>query len=343
MNHPAYTSESAPPARRRAAGIRAAAANAPAQPSGDPNEVLAHPERPEITVTFEYVTPEVAKHYLTKSPDWQRNESDLTTDAYVEDMLDSDWWFTGDPMRFTAEGEFFDGQHRANAIVTSGKAQWVLVVRGLPQETMRVLDTGYQRKFTNYLSTQKIANIQHVAGVTGKILDWRRGNYAHPDVARVPSARYLRAKKAPQKLINTFEELRGEIISAVSEGNYIRGRLPHTAPSTTFAFAHLYLKRLDAFKCAQFFDELTGKVAQASADTTYPIRALEKALTSRAGEKGVASYHHLGWIFLAWNEWLDEQPLSRDRFRAVRKPQWRSLVIPTDPHADSRPEGWVVL
>jgi hypothetical protein len=52
--------------------------------------VLLHPELPGVTVRFEYVTKTVADHYLTKLPDWQRLESEKTTDEYVEDMDDDD-------------------------------------------------------------------------------------------------------------------------------------------------------------------------------------------------------------------------------------------------------------
>lgn len=348
MTRPAYSTETKRETPSPAKHIRAVAAaktvkKTSTKIAGASTEMLVHPESPDVEVTIEYVTPEVAKHFLTKLPDWQRNESLPTIDEYTDDMIDEDWMFTGDPMRFTGDDEFFDGQHRAQSIVASGKPQWVVIVRGLPREVMRVLDTGYQRKFTNYLSTRKVPNIQSVSNLTAKILDWRRGNYAHPTIARVPGARYINAKKSHQKLIHTFHEMEDEIINAVREGNYIRGKFPRSAPSTVYSFAHLYLNRLDVYKCAQFFDELTGKVAQASTDTTYPIRALEKTLTSRAGEKGLASYTYLGWVFRAWDEWLAEQPLSRDQFRNIKKPRWNSLVIPTDPNAASRPEGWEPL
>jgi hypothetical protein len=316
---------------------------APAGPDQQVVEVLRHPALPQVTVQFEYVTPTVAQSYLDKLPDWQREESGKTTDEYSEDMLDHDWLFTGDTIKFTDEGDFFDGQHRAQAIVTSGQAQYLLVVRGLDRAAMRVLDTGYQRRFTNYLSTQKVPYLQDVANVTGKVLDWRRGNYAHPSVARLPSARHLNAKKSHQKLIHTFEGMRDEIVTAVIRGGQIRRNFPGSAPTAVFAFTYLYLCRLDPYRCETFFDELTGKVAAGSTDPSYPIRALEKTLTSRAGERGIPGYTWTTWIFRAWNEWLAGQLLSRDSFRNIKKPRWDWLIVPTDPAADTRPEGWQPL
>jgi hypothetical protein len=306
-------------------------------------QVLQHPELPGVTVEFQLVTPQIAEAYLKAMPEWQRNESEKTTDEYAEDMDDGDWLFTGDSIKFTAEGEFFDGQHRAQAIYTSGNAQWMLVVRGLDRSAMRVLDTGYQRRFTNYLTTQQVSYVQDVASLTGKVLDWRRGNYADPGVGRQPNARYLNAKKSHQKLIHTFESMRNEIITAVFRGGQIRRAFPGSAPAAVFAFAYLYLGRLDPYKREVFFDELSGKIAAGSTSPTYPIRALEKTLITRSQERGIPSYTWLNWMFRTWNEWLLEQPLSRDSFRSVRRPRWDKLTIPIDPHADTREEGWQPL
>jgi hypothetical protein len=354
MSQPAYTTESPSPsmtAAERARAVRAAKSKAsPGDAAGRPAagpvqqvvQVLQHPELPQVTVEFQKVTPEIAKAYLEKMPPWQRLESEKTTDEYSDDMLDDDWLFTGDSIKFTDEGEFFDGQHRAQAIYTSGQPQIMLVVRGLDRSAMRVLDTGYQRRFTNYLSTQNVSYVQDVANLTGKVLDWRRGNFAHPSVARQPNARHLNAKKSHQKLIHTFESMRDEIITAVVRGGQIRRGFPGSAPVAVFAFAYLYLGRLDPYKREEFFEELAGKTMR-SADATYPIRALEKTLTARSQEKGIPSYTWLNWMFRTWDEWLAEQPLSRDSFRNIRKPRWDWLTIPTDPHADTREEGWQPL
>lgn len=361
MTQPAYTSETPPVDRNQRIALvkaargsqdakkapgRAGAKRTPATvvPSAQQAvQVLHHPELPGVTVQFEKVTPAAAAYYLGKVPDWQRNESDKTVDEYVEDMEDDDWLFSGDTLKFTDTDDMFDGQHRLTAIERSGKPQIVLVVRGLDKAVMRVLDTGYQRRFTNYLSTQKVPYINSVGNVTGRVLDWRRGNYAHPSVARMPSARYLNAKKSHQKLIHTFEGMRDEIITAVKRGQQIRAEFPRSAPDTVFAFAFLYLNRLDPFLCAQFFDELTGKIARRSDDATYPIRSLEKTLTARAGEKGIPSYAYLNWIFRAFSHWLLDEPLSKDQYRNIKRPKWDTLAIPVDPHEAERPEGWTVL
>jgi hypothetical protein len=311
-----------------------------ALPALKPVEVLQHPEHPHITLQIELITPSVAERYLQLIPDWQRNESETTTDQYVDDMIDDDWWFTGDPIKFTKNNELLDGRHRCTAIVTSGKPQYVPVVRGLDAQVMRVLDTGYQRRFSNYLSTQKIPLIQVVSTITGKILDWQRGNYADPSIARIPQSRHLNAKKSHQKLIHVFESMRDEIISAAREGKRIRTHFPGSAPDTTFGFAYLMLNRLDPYRAAEFFRQLTEAPGN---DPTYPIRALEKQLTIRANEKGIPAYTWLSWIFLAWNEWLNDQSLSRERLRNIRRPRWNLLPMPDDPNHEAREEGWEPL
>jgi hypothetical protein len=343
MSKPAYSTETPRDAAKPAAPLRPtpAAARRPLVPNSRPVEILEHPDLPGVSVQFEMVTPTLAEHYLQKVPDWQRHESEKTTDEYADDMIDGDWMFTGDALRFTDHDELFDGRHRCQAIVTSGEEQRLLVIRGLDRKTMRVLDTGYQRRFTNYLSTQKVPYINSVSNLTGKILDWRRGNYAHPGVARMPGARYINAKKSHQKLIHTFEDLRDEILTAVKRGQAIRNQFPGSAPDTVFGFAYLYLGRLDPYKREEFFTELLQQAR--STDPTYPIRALEKTLTGRSGERGIGSYMWLSWIFRTWNHWLREEPLSKEQFRNIRRPRWDYLAIPEDPDQLDRPEGWNAL
>lgn len=308
------------------------------------SQVLRHPDYPHIFATYVHITPDLADFWKTAClPDWQRNESDKTTDEYTEDMSDGDWLFTAAPYRFTRENKLMDGQHRASSIAESGVPQTELVVWGLDRDAMRVIDTGYQRRFTNYLSTQGVPYVSSVANVTGRILDWQRGNYATPAVARQSVARHLNAKRSHQKLIHVFEAHREEIIHSVKRGKAIRSEFPGSAPDTVFAFAYLYLNRLDPFKCAEFFDELTGKIPQKQTDATYAIRALEKTLTSRSGEEGIRDYHWLSWMFRTWNHSLDGQPLSRDQFRKLKKPRFDLLAMPDDPNEEKREQGWVAL
>ena len=60
---------------------------------------------------------------------------------------------------------------RAEGLVATRREAQTIFYRLNDPAAMRVLDTGYQRRFTNYLSTQKVPYVQDVSNLTGKVLD----------------------------------------------------------------------------------------------------------------------------------------------------------------------------
>lgn len=59
-----------------------------------------------------------------------------------KDMLNGRFRYDGSPIRFDANGNILDGQHRLWAIWHSGLAQKINIVYNLPKETLETIDTG---------------------------------------------------------------------------------------------------------------------------------------------------------------------------------------------------------
>ena len=103
------------------------------------------------TTTWELVTPEIAQKFI-ESMGPNRRVVQKHVDYLAQAMKNGEWVESaGDPVRFNEQGELIDGQHRLWAIIETGMSFHFNIVRGLPIESMAVLDTGRSRSLRNFL------------------------------------------------------------------------------------------------------------------------------------------------------------------------------------------------
>lgn len=104
----------------------------------------------EIETRWVLVTPEIAKLYLVANTE-NRNQRLKHIDRLVSDMTEDRFLITHQGIAFDENGEMIDGQHRCEAIIESGKNQWMLVTTGLPSEAKRVIDGGAKRAAHDFM------------------------------------------------------------------------------------------------------------------------------------------------------------------------------------------------
>lgn len=355
MSQPVYTSSSAEAVRAVAAARPAAtrparkAAAAPAIASAPtPAMILTDPRLPGVEIGLELITPDLADHYLSKLPTAQsmikqRSQSSKTVDRYSGDMAAEAWPFTGDPIRFNTLGELIDGQHRLQAVSKAGTSEMMIVIRGLEPETFIVFDTGRARSFTDALRSMGISNVSMVAGVTRRVFHWRRGNFGVDRVGRVPNAQFLGVPASASGLLETFAELRTEIIAASRRGGSFKaaGFANKTAAPAVVAFVYMLFSRIDRDRCEGFFHELQFGPAQNG--PSYPIFVLRDRLHKKLPDH-VAALPDWVWIhffFHTWNKWIQAE--SMGTLKTPPSSSYSYLAKPIDPHAADRPEGWEPL
>jgi hypothetical protein len=309
--------------------------------------VLTDDRLPGVEIQLELITPELAEHYLSKRPTGasdikQRNISDKLVDRYADDMLNENWPFTGDPVRFNTLGELVDGQHRLRAMAQAGLTEMVIVIRGLTPDTFSVFDTGRPRSFTDLLASKGVSNVSMVAGVTRRVFYWRRGNYGVANIGRVPNPPFLGMPASPSMLLETFNAFKPEIQAASRRGAGLRAQFaPKTAAPAVIAFAYLVFSRLDLDRCEGFFHELQFGPAQVGPE--YPIFVLRERLKRHLSpaESAAPDWVWLHFFFDTWNKWY--QGKSMGSLRTPPKANYTHVARPIDPHAAERPEGWEPL
>jgi len=95
--------------------------------------------------TWVLMTPEAAQKSLDKYNRHNRPAKPTTVAAYTADMRGRRWLFTPEPLIYLLNEELSNGQHRLLAVIDSGCAVFFAVVRGAPNNIMRVIDTGTPR------------------------------------------------------------------------------------------------------------------------------------------------------------------------------------------------------
>lgn len=101
---------------------------------------------------IEMVTPVKAEFWLKNHHDLKdRPLSKHRLEAHVEHIINGKWVFNGESIKFGADGQLYDGQHRLASICRTGVTLPLLVVKGLPPEARATLDTHRPRSASDTL------------------------------------------------------------------------------------------------------------------------------------------------------------------------------------------------
>lgn len=100
---------------------------------------------------WEMITPSKASAYLDRN-EKNRKIGDVNVKQLARDMKDGNYLITGDTIKIDRSGRLIDGQHRLSAIVLSGVAQQMLVVRELDPMVQTVIDAQKRRSAADALT-----------------------------------------------------------------------------------------------------------------------------------------------------------------------------------------------
>lgn len=100
---------------------------------------------------IETITPAIATALIAANP-LNRPLSQRAVNKFARDMAAGDWRLNGESVIVTRKGAFIDGLHRMHAVVKSGVAVEMLVVRGVADDVVPTIDTGRSRSYGDVLA-----------------------------------------------------------------------------------------------------------------------------------------------------------------------------------------------
>lgn len=98
------------------------------------------------SVAIENVTPALAKSYLGVSDPEGRRRSQTHVEKLARQMVAGRFYVTSHGIGFSHEGVLIDGHHRLQAVMKSGVAVELVVVRGLDPLAKGVIDTDHRAR-----------------------------------------------------------------------------------------------------------------------------------------------------------------------------------------------------
>lgn len=259
---------------------------------------------PDVRVSIERITPEVAEKMLTTNVK-NRNIKSAPLETVKEVIANNEWSLNGETIIFDKSGKLADGQHRLMSCVKTGKSIDVIVIRGVEEDAQDTIDTGTRRQLSDYVKIDGYKNNTVVATI-GKML------MRKDDMGICPTLFDNNKTKHSVKAMRRFiRECHDERIEPLIP--YVRA----VTDRYKFVPAHMLSALLDEFRKAgdedfnEFMAQLTGKSA-----ACMPVRLLQAKLREHAdgnsGGKGKFKNSKLAAYFIkAWNAYLRGDVMKR--------------------------------
>lgn len=130
-----------------------------------------------VTAEVVSVNPQMAALWLQNNHDNYRKLDDRRVTLYAADMSQHNWALNGEAIIFSANGTLLDGQHRLHAVIRSGVAVLLLVVRGVETDAMHI-DRGMSRSVSQWLRHRNIKNAALIASMSRYCLAHEHGKWS---------------------------------------------------------------------------------------------------------------------------------------------------------------------
>lgn len=255
------------------------------------NNFVKNPKRVSIS-------PKEAKELL-KMNTKNRNVKDRHVAWLSAQMQQELWVYTGQRIPVSITGILLDAQHTLLAIIDSGTTQDFIVVCGLLEKSITVIDTGAARTAGDVLEMNGIEHATAQASIAKKVLLYNSG--LGTSVAKGCSKR---SKKVLITNAMILEAVMNDkrYLEAAKEAALCYRNFNLLRPSI-FGFCFYVFTGVDRFKALQFFKDLsTGEGIQSGT----PAFTLRNKLIKTANQALQPTREaKLFWLFSAWRKYLD--------------------------------------
>lgn len=274
-----------------------------------------------VTVAIERVTPEIAKGLLKNAP-YQRKISQTTVEFYARMMTEGLWHFTGEAIMVDWDGNNANGRHRLLAIISSGRAQNLVVVRGIDPDSFDAMDQGKSRTFGDTLTRAGFKNADAVSSTVNILrrLDTSTMSFKKGFYTRMSREEMLIFASARADRLN----------NAVSQGR--SQRLCSAGILGSFFYLVNYI---DTSRAEEYFD---GLKSGANLDEDSPILRARNALIEMRGLTANGAdisdiFPLLAW---SWNKFY-----TSERVKSIRIPKCPPLLAGMPSVNSERFKGWI--
>lgn len=239
------------------------------------------------------ITPAIASEWLTSRTTARprRNLSKATVARYARDMVRNKWIFTGEGLKFDADGQLLDGQHRLNAIVESDTTQQMLTITGLPADSHEGMDSGKARSPGDVLALNGHQEGRTLAAVARLALSVD----ISPHIARNARSWTTQEIKSRAERDPRMEQIVTEVLPELPPS------LWQLTSRTIVGYVFYRFEQINPEAAIEFMHSL-GTLAHLPEGS--PILALHRRLTSLGGGRPYTrQWEAIAYFFMTWNAW----------------------------------------
>ncbi len=244
----------------------------------------------KYTASFIFVTVELAKRWLTKN-DKNRKLNKALIQRYLRDMDGGNWEFTGEAVKFAADGKLLDGQHRLTALMQHGQPVLMLVVRGLTSEAQNVMDTGRKRSAADMFTIAGKDHAVLLASTSRLVLGYLGGNITTSNSQTIgqPSNSMIRDIAVTDPMVTW----------AAQVSSRVQGNIP--ANPAAIGFAAWLMGRVDTADVVRYLDSIAEMRTEGIGDPRFTL--LKRLNIAKTQRERLTSVEQAFYIVRAWNAW----------------------------------------
>lgn len=259
-------------------------------------------KRSNLSVDLVYVTPDVAKNYLSYNTK-NRKESLRNVKFLSEQMEKGLFLENGESIVFDNNNNLTDGQHRLMAIIKSGKSYHIPIVRGVKSNAMATYDTGKNRSSADVLGLNGYKNSSILSSLVKAIYKYE------VKLSKCSATNgYNRTETLTNQQILDFSKENNdwmqEIIKNISS-IYKRSTVKFLGVSSLSFITYTIGGKNPNKDVYDFIKNICGLSRTEQTATSY---IFNKLYNSKINKEPLNFYWTLGMCVKAWNYYIDGNP-----------------------------------
>lgn len=250
-----------------------------------------------ITYDRVTVTPSLAKQWLSKNAENNRQPKKSKIPAYARDMLSGHWNSdTGETIKFDEDGVLVDGQNRLYAVIQAGVAIDFDVARGLPRTAMQVIDSGAARNGMDVLKIAGATDRARSAAIVRWVILWDHKAFTGNGPILAPTN---------TEILERYRAEAGPFDAAAKRATDCQNR--GLGAGTPAGVAHFLFSRIDVEQTHQFFDQY---ISGANLPDRSSVLALRNKM-ARIRIDRLSRAEQLALFIRSWNAFREGRTLDR--------------------------------
>lgn len=262
-------------------------------------EALAHDNILSLTkpsASYVLVDPETARRWL-KGNQVNRSIRVAKINQFASDMTNGRWNFSNDAICFAPDGTLLNGQHRLHAIIKSGVAMSILIIRNMPPESMTTMDIGSKRTAADALGWDGEKNRHLLAAAAKLAIVYRDGRIYKDSKVQAVSPGEIRS------FIDTHPQLRRSVDRVPS----IKTKID--APPSAIAVAHWAVaERVGAQMADHYLHQLAFRSGEPEGSAVLAVDSRLRQLRSKRAAFSQRAY--LALLIKGWNYYATDKRVT---------------------------------